>query len=132
MQAVCMEPAQRRPECERVAKLRLAALGLPSTHWASAGMQHDIVLGDAGYCAAGPPEEGTEPPEEGLAHAKASTAGLPLRAAIRPVGLADGADLAQLAKLVRVDYHLTGMWEPTEGSAGLLEASVREEIKRYL
>merc|ERR1719254_252853 len=47
-QAVCLEPASRRPEHERVAKLRLAALGLPGCHWASAAMQHDMSLGYAG------------------------------------------------------------------------------------
>merc|ERR1740123_1248666 len=50
-QAVCLEPATRRSEAERLSKLRLAALGLPACHWASAGMQHDMSLGAPGVFA---------------------------------------------------------------------------------
>jgi len=121
-QTVCFEPAERRPEKERLAKLRLAALGLPSTHWASAGMQHDIILGDPGF-AAEQPEEG-----RGRRHLK----GLPLRPAIRPACLAEGADLAALRKLVEIEYRLTGMWDPPDDMAELLDASIGEDFRRFL
>mmetsp|Transcript_87480 Transcript_87480/g.260968 ORF Transcript_87480/g.260968 Transcript_87480/m.260968 type:complete len:613 (-) Transcript_87480:32-1870(-) len=122
-QTVCFEPASRRPEHERLAKLRLAALGLPSTHWASAGMQHDMILGDAGYFAA------RRRARRGWSPASSR---LPLRQAIRPVGLADGADLEALAKLVDVRYRLTGMWAPPPDVRDLLEASVRDDVKSLL
>lgn len=121
-QAVCFEPEARRPEAERLAKLRLAALGLPSTHWASVGMQHDIVLWDAGYAAM----------RQQTDHTKQSLRGLPLRPAIRPAGLADGADLEALVKLVDIEYRLVGMWDPPEGIAELLEASLKEDYKVFL
>merc|ERR1719356_1239197 len=50
-QTVCLEPATRRSEAERLSKLRLAALGLPACHWASAGMQHDMCLNAPGVFA---------------------------------------------------------------------------------
>mmetsp|Transcript_29035 Transcript_29035/g.91531 ORF Transcript_29035/g.91531 Transcript_29035/m.91531 type:complete len:263 (+) Transcript_29035:3-791(+) len=122
-QTVCFEPADRRSEAERLAKLRLAALGLPSTHWASVGMQHDIVLGDAGYAAL----------QQGRGKAWTPIGGrLPLRKAIRPAGLAEGADLEALAELVDVEYRLTGMWDAPGEVQDLLEASVRDEMKRLL
>mmetsp|Transcript_110572 Transcript_110572/g.323531 ORF Transcript_110572/g.323531 Transcript_110572/m.323531 type:complete len:679 (+) Transcript_110572:118-2154(+) len=122
-QTVCFEPADRRPEAERLAKLRLAALGLPSTHWASAGMQHDIILGDAGYAALR---------REDARRRWDPSKGLPLRQAIRPAGLTEEADLQALAKLVRVEYRLTGMWDPPEDIGDLLDASVKDEIKSLL
>jgi len=42
-QPVCWEPVGRRSERARQRKLRLAALGLPSTHWASLGLPHNLV-----------------------------------------------------------------------------------------
>lgn len=42
-QPVCWEPAIRRNAVMRSRKLRLAALGLPSTHWASLGLPHMLV-----------------------------------------------------------------------------------------
>lgn len=128
-QTVCFEPASRRSRGERLAKLRLAALGLPSTHWASTGMQHDIVLGDEGYIA-NLTWDGDEEAESGTV--TAAGVGLPLRPAIRPMPLAADADLQELADLVDVDYKFTGMWEAPEESAELLEASVGEEYKSML
>merc|ERR1712039_381126 len=37
------EPTCRRNELARERKLRMAALGLPSTHWASIGLPHTLV-----------------------------------------------------------------------------------------
>merc|ERR1719203_2007825 len=42
-QPVCWEPAGRRDERSRERKLKMAALGLPSTHWASLGIPHTLV-----------------------------------------------------------------------------------------
>lgn len=42
-QPVCWEPAERRAQRTLERKLRLAALGLPSTHSASQGMPHHLV-----------------------------------------------------------------------------------------
>ena len=44
-QTVCFEPIARRGADARARKLRLCALGLPSTHWASLGEQHDMTIG---------------------------------------------------------------------------------------
>ena len=41
---VCWEPRERRPTEVFTRKLRLAASGLPSTHWASLGRQHNVTL----------------------------------------------------------------------------------------
>lgn len=42
-QPVCWEPTSRRGPLARDRKLRMAALGLPSTHWASLGIPHTLV-----------------------------------------------------------------------------------------
>lgn len=42
-QPVCWEPTGRRDDAALERKLRLAALGLPSTHWASLGIPHHLV-----------------------------------------------------------------------------------------
>jgi len=42
-QPVCWEPTSRRSELALDRKMRLAALGLPSTHWASLGIPHYLV-----------------------------------------------------------------------------------------
>merc|ERR1712014_317992 len=41
-QPVCWEPRARRDEIARERKFRLAALGLPSTHWASLALPHEL------------------------------------------------------------------------------------------
>ena len=124
-QTVCLEPAGRRPECERAAKMRLAALGLPGCHWAQAAMQHDLSLGAPGVFST----RGVEAEEGKGGH---DDVVLPLRPCLWPEALADGADLGELAKLVKVDYRPTGMWDPTPGASALLEASLLPEFKRYL
>jgi hypothetical protein len=42
-QPVCWEPRERRSAAARERKLRCAALGLPTTHWASLGIPHNLV-----------------------------------------------------------------------------------------
>lgn len=124
-QAVCLEPAERRTEAQRLAKLRLAALGLPGCHWASAGIQHDMCLASPGVFAsrAVAGEEGEGGPEAVV---------LPLRPCIRPLPLAEQADLNALRELVCVESRHVGMWEPIPGSERLLAASVREDFRRLL
>ena len=45
-QPVCWEPRTRRDARARERKMRLAALGLPSTHWASLALPHELLLED--------------------------------------------------------------------------------------
>eukprot|EP00971_Amphidinium_carterae_P174307 3455244-Amphidinium_carterae.1 len=45
----CNFDEARRTQLARTGKLRLAALGLPGTHWASEAMQHDMARREAGY-----------------------------------------------------------------------------------
>lgn len=75
-QAVCLEPVARRSEQERMAKLRLAALGLPSMHWASHGVQHDCIRRRDGCLE-------TAQVEPRAGDGQHDTV-LPLRSAIRP------------------------------------------------
>lgn len=124
-QTVCLEPADRRPHSERLAKLRLAALGLPGCHWAQAAMQHDMSLGSWGVFS------------QDAVEAKAGSGEhddvvLPLRGAMWPLALDGSADMDKLSELVDVEFRHTGMWTPTEGSEEVLEASVAEAFKRYL
>ena len=127
-QMVCLEPARERPPEQRLAKLRLAALVIPSTHWARIGHQHDVLPHYEGCLSEEPP-----------CHARgADTHGdvlLPLRPAVRPAPLSDGADLAALRPLARVDWDKSShfcVWDPPPESAALLEASVREDFKRFI
>jgi len=124
-QTVCLEPTHRRPSQEQTSKMRLAALGLPSVHWASIAMQHDMSLGSPGV----------------FNHhsVKARQCGptcddviLPLRPAMRPKGLASGQISSELQNLVNVDYKYVGMWEAPESVGPLLEGSVTDNVKSYL
>ena len=124
-QAVCLEPVERRSEAERAAKLRLAALGLPGCHWASAAMQHDMSLGAPGCF-----DQDHVGAEEG--DGSLDSVVLPLRPAMRPAALRKGANMRRLVRLVRVPYQLCGMWSADAESSSLLEESVAEEFKQYL
>lgn len=42
---ICWEPRSRRDEAALERKMRLCALGLPSTHWASLGLPHSMLAG---------------------------------------------------------------------------------------
>merc|ERR1712188_305074 len=42
-QPVCWEPSERVQPTAHLRKLRMAATGLPSTHWASLGQPHYLV-----------------------------------------------------------------------------------------
>merc|ERR1711920_1051895 len=83
-QPVCLEPQARRSSQERLAKLRMAALGLPSMHWASHGIQHDCVRLDNGYLTVGMDVMA----QEGRRDADVV---FPLRSKVRPWCSTDGA-----------------------------------------
>lgn len=123
-QTVCLQPAVDRSEQERVAKLRLLALGLPGCHWATAGMQHDMTIGAAGVFA----HDGLKA-AEGRAH---DNVVLPLKPALWPTPLHNEADLDSLVSLVNVTFHHTGMWEPVAGCRELLEQCVRDDFKLFV
>jgi hypothetical protein len=123
-QAVCLQPATHRQEKERIAKMRLASLGLPTVHWASVGMQHDMVLGSRGYLS-------TQPVSAEVDEASGQVV-FPLRSALRPVGLAQKADLEELEEFAHVEFEYIGLWTPTPGSAKILDKSVTEDVKPYL
>lgn len=82
-QPVCWEPVGRRPEAARERKLRLAALGLPSTHSASIGLPHTLVAPQ--LC------EETNAGNDQLA----------LKATIQPVTLAAGVDIMSMWRALR-------------------------------
>lgn len=87
-QPVCWEPAGRRSEFAHERKMRLAALGLPSTHWASLGVPHSLVniQPSAPTCA-------QDTGRDGLA--------LPLKSTMRPVTLAPGVQIEDMWKHFR-------------------------------
>lgn len=122
-QAVCLQPAAYRPEKERISKMRLSAVGLPTVHWACMGMQHDMVLRSRGYFANQP------------VAARVDASGhviFPLRSALHPVGLAEDADLEELEEFASVEFQYIGLWTPPDGSAEILEKCVSAEVKAYL
>lgn len=131
-QAVCLEPIERRSDEQRLAKLRLAALGLPSTHWASVAMQHDMclrkpgVFGGAAHATETKTGVGNDDPDQVL---------LPLKPCIQPVALARNADMSMegpLAGLVRVKFSYVGMWKASSELKDVLESSVTNEYSRFL
>jgi len=116
-QPVCWEPASRRPAAARERKLRLAALGLPSTHWASLGLPHSLL-------GAGP-----SPDEASAAKREKAGLALPLRPSLRPRPLAAGVDLQLMWQRLRAAPWL----KPLPRELGeLLEESVLEDFKAYL
>merc|ERR1740121_2213771 len=116
-QPVCWEPASRRPAAARERKLRMAALGLPSTHWASLGLPHMLL----GSCPA--------PDEPSTAQKEKAAITLPLRASLAPLPLVDSADVADMwGRLRSVPWS-----KPLPSELGaLLEESIRDEFKAYM
>lgn len=117
-QPVCWEPAARRPAAARERKLRLAALGLPSTHWASLGLPH-MLLGS------GPEKD--EPSKE-TNRVKGGWE-LPVVASLQPRPLVDNVVVADMWKKLQA-----APWDkplPT-ALAALLERSIRAEFKKVL
>jgi len=114
-QPLCWEPRARRDAAAHERKLRLAALGLPSTHWASLGLPHTLSENE--------PPVGCPP---GMTRFGPI---LPLRPCIRYASLADGASPKELWQ------RLGGMsWlQPLPAELrGFLEASLSEEVKAVL
>uniref|UniRef100_A0A7S1RF61 Phytanoyl-CoA dioxygenase n=1 Tax=Alexandrium catenella TaxID=2925 RepID=A0A7S1RF61_ALECA len=106
-QPVCWEPAGRRDDATLDRKMRLAALGLPSTHWASLGIPHTLV--------APRPCSATAPCEQGKV-------ALPLRASIQPASLRPGGrSVGELWEALQ-----DGLWEAHMPAA--LRESVAESI----
>lgn len=116
-QPVCWEPASRRPAVARERKLRLAALGLPSTHWASLGFPHTML-------GAGP-----APDEPSKARKDKAGIALPLRASLRPQPLAAGAEPAEMWRQLRAAPWAKPL--PADLRA-LLEESICEGFKAYM
>merc|ERR1712151_458429 len=87
-QPVCWEPVGRRDDAALDRKIRLASLGLPSTHWASLGIPHTLVAPKP--CAATAPLE-----QKGKIM-------LPLKSSIRPASLRpEGRNVAELWHALR-------------------------------
>jgi len=116
-QPVCWEPAARQPPEARERKLRLAALGLPSTHWASLGLPHSLL-------GAGPgPDDRTA--------AEQSKAGvmLPLHPSLKPRPLSDGAEVSDMWKHLQAPPWAKPL---PDDLRTLLEDSIRDEYKAFL
>lgn len=116
-QPVCWEPVARRPPEARERKLRLCALGLPSTHWASLGLPHSLL-------GAGP---GPDSATDGKLAKGGKT--IPLRASLQPRPLVDGAKVADMWKRLQ-----SASWaQPLPPDlVAFLERSIREEYKKVL
>lgn len=90
-QPVCWEPTKRRSQKARETKLRLAALGLPSTHWASLGLPHTIV--------------NIKPVEPTVVRHTQKGVALPLRSSLQPATLAPGVSVEQMwQQFMRPDW----------------------------
>jgi len=81
-QPVCWEPRSRRTEAARERKLRMAALGLPSTHWGSLGLPHMLVT----PCLQPKLDAGGD----------GDDVTLPMVETLRPVTLADGVQAQEM------------------------------------
>lgn len=81
-QPLCWEPVDRRDERARDRKLRMAALGLPSTHWASLGCPHYLVSHDL--------PEATEAKDN---HLDGNQVRLPLKPTLHPQPVRDGVEI---------------------------------------
>jgi len=123
-QAVCLEPQSRRSSKERLAKLRMAALGLPSMHWASHGIQHDCVRLQAGYLTA----DREVKAREGKSQAEVV---FPLRSVVRPWCAVEGALEALLASDVRSLVRASS-GKDLDAYEQLLEQCVSEVAKEIL
>lgn len=114
-QPLCWEPRSRRDEAARERKLRLAALGLPSTHWASLGFPHTLS-------ALKPPEGlGGGMTRYGIV--------LPLRPCIQNQTLVESADPEELWRRLGPLRWMEPL--PAEAKR-LLEASIDDKFQAVL
>ena len=121
-QPVCWEPRTRRDARARERKMRLAALGLPSTHWASLALPHELLLEDHGTahrCSA----------VSAAPAAEHDDVLLPLRQSIRPRALREGVDAEMVWERLATAPWMEPL--PTE-LAQLLEDSISDEFKAVL
>lgn len=105
-QPVCWEPTGRRDDSALDRKLRLAALGLPSTHWGSLGIPHYLVR----------PE--LPAPTAARNGSREEDAQLPLKASIQLASLRPGVNVTDVWNYLK-EY----VWEsplPAEGREYLL------------
>ena len=102
--------------------MRLAALGLPSTHWASLALPHELLAKDHGS-AQRPSVVGARPAAE---HDEVL---LPLRAGIRPRALRCNANVDELWQRLAAAEWFEAL--PPE-LAQLLEESISDEFKAVL
>lgn len=127
-QTVCYEPRARgsaeQREKVRMQKLRLVALGLPSTHWASIGQQHDMTL-----------DFGREMPVAGSADGEDyDSIVLPLKPAAYQPFLCEEIDAEQWEELRTAgELILEGStWNGDEGAMAQFEQLVNEEVKQHI
>ena len=107
---------------QRERKMRLAALGLPSTHWASLALPHELLLEDHGTahrCSA----------VSAAPAAEHNDVLLPLRQSIRPRALREGVDAEMVWERLATAPWMEPL--PTE-LAQLLEDSISDELKAVL
>eukprot|EP00931_Biecheleriopsis_adriatica_P122515 TRINITY_DN97510_c0_g1_i1.p1 TRINITY_DN97510_c0_g1~~TRINITY_DN97510_c0_g1_i1.p1 ORF type:complete len:412 (-),score=72.55 TRINITY_DN97510_c0_g1_i1:37-1272(-) len=83
-QPVCWEPRGRRDDSALDRKLRLAALGLPSTHWGSLGIPHYLVCPQLSSAAAAVNQKREEDVQ------------LPLKASIQLASLRPGVNVVDV------------------------------------
>lgn len=117
-QPVCWEPVVRRTDESRHRKMAMAALGLPSTHWASLGLPHHLVT--------------PETPKSSPATAPGTGNGdvvFAMNPMVRPYGLADGVDPLDLWR----EFSEHDWQKPMAPRlVELLEKSLTDEMKAAL
>ena len=120
-QTICWEPRERRSEETRKRKMLLAALGLPSTHWASQGKLHGHRQRPADVAGA-------------EFRGDSATVGFPLRASIQPYSLKDDVDPIRIWYDLRLPnlYHDDEKIVPDERDLAELEQVLRYEVKSVL
>merc|ERR1712032_914655 len=115
-QPVCWEPRSRRNDLMRERKLRLAALGMPSTHWPSLALPHELSAAE---------RPSIVDAKEAAVH---DAVHFPLRYSIRSRALKQDADMVKLwGQLQNPDW-----FAPLPSNLkDLLEESVSDEFKEY-
>lgn len=116
-QPVCWEPRCRRDELMRERKLRLTALGLPSTHWASLALPHELSTLQR-------PKS-----QEAVEAADHEKVRFPLRFSIRSQALTPDADLDVLWQQLQAPSWFEPLPAPLKV---LLESSISEGFKAWL
>jgi hypothetical protein len=113
-QPVCWEPIGRRDEAALDRKLRLAALGLPSTHWGSLGIPHYLVRPE--LCAPTAPKEGKSDEDVEL----------PLKPSIQLASLRPGVNVSDVwDRLKQYDWQTLLPTEEREYLSEILADDIR-------